>query len=139
MVPADKAANNIVVVCRLHYINTLKQEVNGTTAYKETSTYEKTVINSGSNDVPYKFAVNVKERLDKRPTMYWLPKLQKDRIKLNSLPTLALALQQNSLNYLLLASLLSNLVSLGTIRQFMKRQGKICFGLLKIQARYLVN
>ena len=44
----DKAANNnknnIVVVCRLHYINTLKQELNGTKAYKETSTDEKTII-----------------------------------------------------------------------------------------------
>ena len=27
LVPADKAANNVVVVCRLHYINTLKQEL----------------------------------------------------------------------------------------------------------------
>ena len=38
LVPADKAATNIVVVCRLHYINTLKQELNGTKAYKGTST-----------------------------------------------------------------------------------------------------
>ena len=27
LVPADKAANNVVVVCRLHYINTLKQNL----------------------------------------------------------------------------------------------------------------
>ena len=40
LVPTDKAANNIVVVCRLHYINTLKQELNGTKGYKETSTDE---------------------------------------------------------------------------------------------------
>ena len=33
LVPADKAVNNIVVVCRLHYINTLKQEPNGTKAH----------------------------------------------------------------------------------------------------------
>ena len=77
LVPADKAPNNIVVVCLLHYINTLKQEPNGTKAYKETSTDEKTVVNSHSNDLPYKFAVNVKERQDKVPTMYWLPKLHK--------------------------------------------------------------
>ena len=32
LVPADKAANSIVVVCRLHYINTLKHELNGTKA-----------------------------------------------------------------------------------------------------------
>ena len=34
LVPADKAANNIVVVCWLLYINTLKQELNGTKAYE---------------------------------------------------------------------------------------------------------
>ena len=60
-VPADKAANNTVVVCRLHYVNTLKQELNGTKPYRETSTDVKTVVNSHSNDLPYKFAVNVKE------------------------------------------------------------------------------
>ena len=76
LVPADKAANNIVV-CRLHYINTLKLERNGTKAYKETTTDEKIVVNSHSNDLPYKFAVNVKERQDKLTTMYWLPKLHK--------------------------------------------------------------
>ena len=77
LVPADKAANNVVVVCRLHYINTLKQELNGTKAYEETSTDEKSVVNSHSNDLPYKFAVNVEERQDRLPTMYWLPKLHK--------------------------------------------------------------
>ena len=33
LVPTDKAANNIVVVCWLHYINTYKQELNRTKAY----------------------------------------------------------------------------------------------------------
>ena len=73
LVPADKAANN-VVVCRLHYINTLKQELNGTKAYEETSVDEKSVVYSHSNEIPNKFAVYVKERQDRLPTMYWLPK-----------------------------------------------------------------
>ena len=77
MVPADKATNNIVVVCQLHYINTSKQDLNGTRAYEDTSTDEETVVNSHSNELPYKFAVNVKERQDKLPTMYQLPKLHK--------------------------------------------------------------
>ena len=77
MVPADKAASNIVVVCRLHYINTLKQVLYGTKAYQETSTDEMTVVNSHSNELPFKFAVNVKERQDKLSTIYWLPKLHK--------------------------------------------------------------
>ena len=100
LVPADKAAHTIVVVCRLHYINTLKQELNGTKAYKETSTDEKTVVNSHSNDLPYKFVANVKKRQVKLPTMYWLPELHKRLYKLESLPTLALALHQKCLNYM---------------------------------------
>ena len=66
-----------MVVCRLHNINTLKQELYGTKAYKEISSDEKTVFNSHSNYFPYKFIVNVKERKDKLSTMYWLPKLHK--------------------------------------------------------------
>ena len=67
----------VVVVCRLHYINTLKQELNGTKVYEETSIDEKSVVYSHSNEIPNKFAVDVKERQDRLPTMYWLPKLHK--------------------------------------------------------------
>ena len=79
LVPADKAANNVVVACRLHYINTLKQELNGTKAYEETSKNEKSVVYSHLNEIHVhnKFAVDVKERQDRLPTMYWLPKLHK--------------------------------------------------------------
>ena len=66
LVPADKAANNVFVVCRLHYINTLKQELNGTKTYEETSIDEKSVVYSHSNEIPNKFAVDVKERQDRR-------------------------------------------------------------------------
>ena len=70
LVPAEKAANNVAVVCRLHYINTVKQELNGTKAYEETSIDEKSVVYSHSNKIPYKFAVDVK-RQDKLSTMFW--------------------------------------------------------------------
>ena len=46
LVPADKAANNVAVVCRLQYINTLKQELDGTRAYKETDRDEISVLNA---------------------------------------------------------------------------------------------
>ena len=77
LVPADKAANNVVVVCRLHYVNTLKQELDGTRAYLETDTDEMSVVNAHLNDLPVKFSVCVNEGQDKLPTMYWLPKLHK--------------------------------------------------------------
>ena len=35
------------------------------------------MVNNHSNKLPYSFALNVKERQDKLPTMYWLPKLHK--------------------------------------------------------------
>ena len=38
---------------------------------------EKSVVYSHSNEIPKKFAVYVKERQDRLPTMYWLPKLHK--------------------------------------------------------------
>ena len=60
LVPADKAANNVVFVCRLHYINTLKRELNGTKAYEETSIDEKYVVYIHSNEIPKKFAVDAK-------------------------------------------------------------------------------
>ena len=81
LVPADKAANNIVVVCRLQYINTLKQELNGTKAYEETYIDEKSVVYSHSNEIPNKFAVDAKERQDRLPMMHWLPKLHKSNRK----------------------------------------------------------
>ena len=77
LVPADKAANDVVVVCRLHYINTLKQNLDGTRAYLETDTDEVSVVNAHLNDLPVKFFVCVNEGQDKLPTMYWLPKLHK--------------------------------------------------------------
>ena len=81
LVPAEKAANNVVVVWRLHYINTLKQELSGTKAYKETSEEEKSVVNGHCNHLALKFSVCVKERQDRLPTMYWLPKLHKKTYK----------------------------------------------------------
>ena len=77
LVPADKAANNVVFVCRLHYVDTLKQELDGTTAYLETDTDEVSVVNAHLNDLPVKLSVCVNEGQDKLPTMYWLPKLHK--------------------------------------------------------------
>ena len=50
LVPADKAANIVVVVCRHHYANTLKQELDGTRAYLETDTDEISVVNAQLND-----------------------------------------------------------------------------------------
>ena len=58
LVPADKAANNVVVVGRLYYIQILKQELNGTKACKEVSAEEDSVVNDHCSHLPLKFSVS---------------------------------------------------------------------------------
>ena len=58
---ADKAAKNVVVDCRLHYTNTLRQEFDGTMAYKETDSDKICVVNAHLNELPVKFSVCVNE------------------------------------------------------------------------------
>ena len=47
LVSADKAANNVVVVCWLYYINTLKRELVDTNAYKLQPSLSERVIVGG--------------------------------------------------------------------------------------------
>ena len=126
LVPADKAANNVVVVCRLHYINTLKQELNGTNVYEEMSIDEKSVVYSHSNEIPNKFAVYVEKRQDRLPTMYWLPKLHKrPYIIANSSSCTTTEISQ------LLTSCLTaiNTKVIKYCETVYERSGKICSGL----------
>ena len=52
-------------------------------------------MNGHCNLLALKFSVCVKERQDRLPTMYWLPKLHKKRIKHDLLQTQVLVLQLN--------------------------------------------
>ena len=50
LAPADKAANNVVVVCRLQFVNMFKQELGGTKAYElQPSIEERSVVNAHTN------------------------------------------------------------------------------------------
>ena len=79
LVPADKAANNVVVVWRLYYINTLKRELVFTNAYKlQPSLSERMIVDGHGCHTDPHFGVKAKENQDKVPTLYWLPKLDKN-------------------------------------------------------------
>ena len=73
LVPADKAANNVVVVLRLHYINTLIQELGSTKTYERTSTDEKSIVDNHCCHITTTFAVGISENQEKLSTLYWLP------------------------------------------------------------------
>ena len=82
LVLADKAANNVVVVWRLYYINTLKCELVDTNAYKLQPSLGKRVIVDGHGcHTALHFGVKAKENQNKGPTLYWLPKFHKKTYK----------------------------------------------------------
>ena len=62
LAPADKAANNVAVVWRFYYINTLIQELGSAKTYERISTDERSIVNTHSIDITAKFAVSIKEK-----------------------------------------------------------------------------
>ena len=65
LVPADKAANNVAVVWRLHYINTLKRELVDTNAYKlQPSLSERVIVDRHGCHTAVHFGVKAKENLN---------------------------------------------------------------------------
>ena len=141
LVPAVTTVNNVVAVCRLHCINTLKQELNDTKAYEETSINEKSVVYNHSNEIPNKFAVHVdvKEGQDRLPTMYWLPKLHKRlynaRFIANSSSCTTTELSK------LLTSCLTAIKAkvIKYCETVYERSGETMFWPIKILVKYLVN
>ena len=50
---------DLCLLIHFHYINTLKQELDGTRAYKETDSDKISVVNVHLNELPVKFSVRV--------------------------------------------------------------------------------
>ena len=72
LVPADKAAINIVVFWRLYYIDTLKHELVDTKVYRlKPSLSERVVVDRHGCHIALHFGVNAKENQDKVPTLNW--------------------------------------------------------------------
>ena len=55
----------------------LIQELGSTKSYERISTDERSIVNAHSIDITATFAVSIKEKQDRLPTLYWLPKLHK--------------------------------------------------------------
>ena len=97
--------------------------------YKETSIDEKSVVYNHSNEIPNKFAIDIKKRQDRLPTMYWLPKLHKRQYKAR-----LIANSSSCTSTELSKSLTSRLTAIKAkiIRYsetVYERSGKICSGL----------
>ena len=65
LVPADKAAYNVVVVCRLYYINTIKRELVDTIANRLQPFLSKRVVVDGHGcHIALHFGIKAQENQD---------------------------------------------------------------------------
>ena len=81
LAPADKAANNVVVVWKRYYINTLKQELSTAKTYEHNRLDETSIVDRHQCHMAAKFGLFVDEDHSKLPTLYWLPKRHKRSYK----------------------------------------------------------
>ena len=73
--PADKAANNVIIICKRYYVEVLKSEMNFTSAYVPA---ELTKDKRLQRHIDSLTKSNIKiDKIDLL-TFYWLPKLQKN-------------------------------------------------------------
>ena len=83
IVPADKASNNVVFICKTYYYSCLQKElidnndVDSSTYQRTNFSKEEILVNHRS--VLTSFGVNT-ENVD-LPSLYWIPKLHKDPYK----------------------------------------------------------
>ena len=85
VVPADKASNNIVCVCKTHYINCLTEKL-GMSTMTGNPTYNisamsKEEILQNRHSVMLIFGTSLPEEDIDLPKLYWIPKLHKNPYK----------------------------------------------------------
>ena len=85
VVPADKASNNIVFVCKTHYINCLMEELGmstmtGNPTYNLTAMSKEEVLQN-HHSVMLTFGISLPEEDIDLPKLYWIPKLHKNPYK----------------------------------------------------------
>ena len=87
LVPADKAGNNIIFVCKYYYIHTLMEELGINSGSTINSTYEKQdvtvdeIIRTHTTTLENIFHITLQQKEKNLPKIYWIPKLHKTPYK----------------------------------------------------------
>ena len=81
VVPADKAPNNIVFICKSHYIDCLVKELGidnslGNPTYTSTTLTKEEILDN-HRSVLSSFGISTKDEELDLPHLYWIPKLHK--------------------------------------------------------------
>ena len=78
LVPADKAANNVIVVCRKYYLDVILRELNTTSTYEKVSKDGRDIVVEHVNYLRQNgIDIHVDQEHERLPSFYWLPKLHK--------------------------------------------------------------
>ena len=86
LVPADKAANNVIIVCKKYYIDTLVKELRINNANINNPTYIpiddsfETIVKS-HNQFITSVGLEISDEDQNLPYLYWTPKLHKSPYK----------------------------------------------------------
>ena len=85
LVPADKASNNIVLVCKTYYYSCLNNELGigrdgNSSAYQQTALSKNEVLSNHSS-VLSSFGISTSDTDFDLPSLYWIPKLHKNPYK----------------------------------------------------------
>ena len=74
LVPADKAGNNVIVVCKKYYLEVVIKELSSTSTYRKVD-----CIDVVSRHLKYMRSngIDVCKLHEQLPSFYWLPKLHK--------------------------------------------------------------
>ena len=75
-VPADKAANNVIIVCKKYYLEVVANEITATTTYEPVIDNKEDIIIEHLLYIRNKSIV-IKHELHCLPSFYWLPELHK--------------------------------------------------------------
>ena len=76
LVPADKAANNVIVVCKKYYLEVVMKEITETSTYEHINKESLNVVNEHLSFMN-SHRIKVVPELRCLPSFYWLPKLHK--------------------------------------------------------------
>lgn len=80
LVPVDKAANNVAVVCKKFYLQVLSNEVKNTPTFTPFNGTPEGIISEHKNVIPNEFNIQVNEDNINIPYLYWIPKFHKEVI-----------------------------------------------------------
>ena len=118
---------------------TLKQELSTAKTYEHNRLDETSIVDRHRCHMAVKFELFVDEDHSKLPTLYWLPKLHKRSYKSPFIANSS-ACTTTELSILLtscLTAIKNHVIKYCTTVH--ERNGKNCFGLLKIQVKFLIN